>query len=208
MSQPLKLPLKLRPYTSADLAAVYDICLRTAEAGADASHLYQDPWVLGHRYAGPYVALEPEFCFVLEGSERVEGYILGVPDSARFAAESEAKWFSLLRPLYPLLPETDKSQDAQARRLIHAGCPAPSTDWLKQYPAHLHIDLLPSAQGQGLGRALMEALWKALRQSGVPGVHLGVGAGNPRAHAFYTHLGFTELEKVEGRFWTLGYDLR
>ena len=200
--------LILRPYASRDLAAVYDICLRTADAGADAAHLYADPWVLGHRYAGPYVALEPDFAFVLEGSERVVGYVLGVPDSARFAAESEANWFSLLRPLYPLPAESDKSLDAQARRLIHAGCPAPDAAWLAQYPAHLHIDLLPQAQGRGLGRALMEALWTALRAAGVPGVHLGVGAGNPRAHAFYTHLGFTELEKVEGRFWTLGYDLR
>ena len=146
--------LLLRPYASRDLAAVYDICLRTADAGADAAHLYADPWVLGHRYAGPYVALEPEFAFVLESRERVVGYILGVPDSARFAAESEAKWFSLLRPLYPLPAESDRSLDAQARRLIHAGCPAPDAAWLPQYPAHLHIDLLPQAQGRGLGRAL------------------------------------------------------
>ncbi len=201
-------PLTLRSYAPSDLAAVYDICLRTADAGRDAADQYRDPWVLGHRYAGPYVALEPEFAFVLDDGERAVGYVLGVPDSVRFAAESETKWFSLLRPLYPLLPEGDKSPDAAARRLIHAGYDLPEDAWLAQYPAHLHIDLLPQAQGRGLGRALMEALWNALRAAGVPGVHLGVGAGNPNAYAFYTHLGFTELEKVEGRFWTLGYDLR
>ncbi|AWN22324.1 GNAT family N-acetyltransferase [Deinococcus irradiatisoli] len=200
--------LTLRPYAPADLAAIYDICLRTADAGKDGTHLYRDPWVLGHRYAGPYVALEPNYAFVLDDGERVVGYILGVPDSIRFAAESEAKWFSLLRPLYPLPGSQDKSPDAGAHRLIHAGCPAPEQPWLSQYPAHLHIDLLPAAQGRGQGRALMEALWGALRSAGVPGVHLGVGAANPRANAFYRHLGFTELEKVEGRFWTLGYDLR
>ena len=200
--------LKLRPYAPADLAALYDICLRTSEAGQDGSHLYRDPWVLGHRYAGPYAILEPDFSFVLDDGVRAVGYVLGVPDSVRFAAESEKKWFSILRPLYPLLPPEDASADAAARRLIHAGYQAPADEWLARYPAHLHIDLLPPAQGLGLGRALMQRLWDALRASGVPGVHLGVGAGNPRAHAFYTHLGFTELEKVEGRFWTLGYDLR
>ena len=211
-------PLTLRPYTSADLAAVYDICLRTGDAGKDAREHYHDPWVLGHRYAGPYVALEPGFAFVVDNGARAVGYVLGVPDSVRFAAESEAKWFSVLRPLYPRPDRadnsrtdesrTDNSRDAAAHRLIHAGYAAPTGNWTAHYPAHLHIDLLPEAQGQGLGRMLMERLWAALRAAGVPGVHLGVGTLNPGALAFYRHLGFTELENFEDRLYTLGYDLR
>lgn len=199
--------LTLRPYRASDLAAVYDICLRTGDVGRDASGLYRDPWVLGHRYAGPYIALEPDFAFVVDNGTKAVGYVLGVPDSVRFAAESEARWFSVLRPLYPRPDSSDKSRDAAAHRLIHAGYTAPTGDWTAHYPAHLHIDLLPQAQGKGIGRALMERLWAALRGAGVPGVHLGVGTLNAGALAFYRHLGFTELENFEDRLYTLGYDL-
>ena len=65
------------------------------------------------------------------------------------------------------------------------------------YPAHLHIDLLPSAQGQGWGRALMDRFLAQLRAAGVAGVHLGVATVNLRAVAFYARLGFCVLRADE-----------
>ena len=59
------------------------------------------------------------------------------------------------------------------------------------YPAHLHIDLLPRAQGQGHGRRLMTAMFDRLTAAGASGVHLGVRRTNTRAIAFYEKLGFT-----------------
>ena len=38
-----------------------------------------------------------------------------------------------------------------------------------EYPAHLHIDLLPELQGQGWGRRLIDTLVAALRERGVRG---------------------------------------
>ena len=66
------------------------------------------------------------------------------------------------------------------------------------YPAHVHIDLLPRAQGRGLGKKMMGMILGELRRRGLPGVHLGVGADNSRAQAFYRKLGFTELCRVGG----------
>jgi ribosomal protein S18 acetylase RimI-like enzyme len=65
--------------------------------------------------------------------------------------------------------------------------------WIGEYPAHLHIDLLPEAQGKGWGRALIDALLAALRNRKVPGLHLGVGGANTGAIAFYKKLGFAVL---------------
>ena len=65
-----------------------------------------------------------------------------------------------------------------------------------EYPAHMHIDLLPRLQGQGLGRALIETLADALRERGVPGLHLGVSTENPGAIAFYHRVGFVTLEEL------------
>ena len=63
-----------------------------------------------------------------------------------------------------------------------------------EYPAHLHIDLLPEAQGRGFGRALIEnALITALSHAGVPGVHLTMDPANAPARAFYTAVGFEDL---------------
>jgi len=61
------------------------------------------------------------------------------------------------------------------------------------FPAHLHVNLLPRAQGQGLGRMLIERLIDRLRQRGIGGLHLGVDADNARAIAFYRHLGVAEV---------------
>jgi ribosomal protein S18 acetylase RimI-like enzyme len=65
-----------------------------------------------------------------------------------------------------------------------------------QYPAHLHIDLLPETQGQGLGRRLIETLFAELRRRGVPGLHLGMNPENIGAGAFYERLGMHRLESA------------
>lgn len=83
--------------------------------------------------------------------------------------------------------------DEEIARLLH--CPermvVPET---AGYPAHLHIDLLPEWQGRGYGRALMRAFLRALREGGVPAVHLCMSTANTAARAFYDRLGFQEIE--------------
>lgn len=74
------------------------------------------------------------------------------------------------------------------------------------YPAHLHIDLLPEAQGGGNGSRLIHTLLGALRSRGVHGVHLGVGKANAGAVGFYRHLGFEVLAEDPNSF-TLGMKL-
>lgn len=182
----------IRPYAPADLPDLYNICLRTGDSGADASGLYQDPLLLGHFYAAPYAVYEPDLTFVLTDPEGVCGYVLGCRNSLEFASWMEAFWLPPLRQKYPLPTADDTSKDAAMIRLIHRGY-APSS-WADAYPAHLHIDLLPRAQGRGLGRRLMEVFLARLRELGVPGVHLGVGQRNAGALAFYQRMGFVRLQ--------------
>ena len=49
---------------------------------------------------------------------------------------------------------------------------------LVDYPAHLHIDLLPGYQRAGHGRALMTRLLASLAGKGVSAVHLGMVTAN------------------------------
>lgn len=64
---------------------------------------------------------------------------------------------------------------------------------LKPCPSHGHIDLLPEAQGRGIGRRALEVLMQWLRDAGSPGLFRGVSPANRRARHFYTKLGFETL---------------
>jgi ribosomal protein S18 acetylase RimI-like enzyme len=65
------------------------------------------------------------------------------------------------------------------------------------YPAHLHIDILPIAQGKGMGKVLMNEFINELKNQKVPGLHLEVGKANENAIEFYKHLGFLVLKEYE-----------
>ena len=68
---------------------------------------------------------------------------------------------------------------------------------LAEYPAHLHIDMLPPFQGAGHGRAMMETFYAAAARAGATGVHVTVTTANTRALGFYDRLGFRRLEITE-----------
>ena len=181
----------IRPYTPADYDAVSRICLLTAEGGGDATGLYVSDDLMPDIFARPYVSLEPDLAFVVEDEQGVGGYILGVVDTRRFVERFRSEWLPRIEAAYehtePVVTKDDliRHLGFWPERMLIAE--------VDEYPAHLHIDLLPRLQGQGLGRQLIEMLCSALRERGVPGLHLTMDAANTTARAFYDRLGFTEL---------------
>jgi ribosomal protein S18 acetylase RimI-like enzyme len=182
----------IRSYRPADHDAVSRICLLTAEAGGDATGLYVSDDLMPDVFARPYLAYQPDLAFVVDDEQGVGGYILGVADTAAFTEWFRREWLPAeIEGRYehtePVVSKDDLIRHLgfwPERMLI------PELD---EYPAHLHIDLLPRLQGAGWGRRLIEALVAALRERGIPGLHLSMDAANTRARAFYDHLGFTEL---------------
>lgn len=192
----------VRSYRPADLPALYAVCLATGDAGTDASHLHADPDLLGHLYVGPYVTLEPGLAFVLEDAFGVAGYVLGASDTVAFARRMEVEWLPRLRTLYSA-PSGDPSrwsEDERAIASLHAPPPLPPNE-LAGIPAHLHIDLLPRAQGRGHGARMMHRLFEALRDRDVPAVFLGVATRNLRAIGFYRRIGFEVRAVNAGTTW-------
>ena len=93
------------------------------------------------------------------------------------------------------MPEAEWTPEQAVYHELHdplAGEPPAGLD-LDLYPSHLHIDLLPRAQGCGWGVRMMRHLLGALRDAGSPGVFLQMQASNARARRFYAKLGFEEL---------------
>lgn len=185
----------IRNFHPSDMAAVYRICLLTGDSGQDASHIYRDPDILGHFYAAPYAVYEPDLCLIATMNGQPVGYILGTADTARFNERCETDWFPVLRNRYTLPDEHDMSPDARIIRLIHQGYIYKPE--LHSFQAHLHIDLLPAAQGQGFGKKLIFLFADELRQQGVKALHLEVGKRNIAAVAFYERVGFQRIYDYE-----------
>ena len=181
----------IRPYRPADLDAVYDICVRTADAGGDARGQYSSDRLMGDLFAAPYVTLEPERAYVLDdGTGTAAGYVLGTADTVRFARRYRDEW--LPRTDYPEPPTPPQTRE-EGMLWLHFHPERMIVDALADFPAHLHIDLLPDWQGKGYGRGLIDSFLGGLRAAGVPRVHLGMAPGNTGARAFYDRLGFTEI---------------
>lgn len=190
----------IRPYQPGDLDDLYRVCLQTADNGQDATGLYRDPMLPGQVFAAPYAIFEPSLAWVAEDAAGVAGYVLGALDTRAFEERLERDWWPALRARYP---DPRQSGDAfpDPERFVLQDIHQPfraDPGLVDSYPSHLHIDLLPRLQGQGLGRRLIETLLGALRASGSSGVHLHVGRANQRAAGFYRHLGMTELPTAGG----------
>lgn len=192
--------MKIRDFQPGDEAAAYYICMKTGDHGKDGEPFFaEDADALGRIYVGPYLQFAPELALMLEDSHGVCGYAMAALDSRSFYDRYERQW----RPkLCAQFPEPRGEPDSWTRlqsvyQLYHHPdyfCPEPYS----QYPSHLHIDLLPRAQGQGYGRRMLDQLLDRLRSEGSPGVHLGMSAENHDAYGFYRALGFEELVRHEG----------
>ena len=140
----------------------------------------------------------------------VVGYILGTPSTATFASAWREKFPSVLAkltadnigvqapPNYAAEGREPPSfEEDSAAHLLYEACYTPD-DMLnvgieglwEKWPAHFHVDILPSHQRQGWGRKLTETMLGALKAEGAVGVHLGMEAGKEGTEKFYRAIGF------------------
>ncbi len=188
---------RIRPFRLGDEPALADVCLRTADDGRDATGILDDDAIWADVFVLPYVARHPGWASVVETDDgRVAGYLVATPDTAAFEEWFRDEW-------WPRHTEGRPTPDAERTRqdgvLTYAYGRRPGAEpYDEDFPAHLHIDLLPEMQGQGWGRRLIEELVAGLRAHGVHGLHLVASTRNAGALAFYPRLGFALLPSPEG----------
>ncbi|HEY2643991.1 MAG TPA: GNAT family N-acetyltransferase [Galbitalea sp.] len=186
----------IRPYRPEDRSDCYDVCIRTAEVGGDARGMYSSDDLMGDIFFGPYVDLDPEMAYVVDTGSRVSGYVIATADVREFVRRYRAELLPVFAAKYPYV---DPSTSHEAHMVALGHNPERTLGpQLDEYPAHLHIDLLPELQRKGLGRQLMDTIRGALAERGVPGVHLEMVTANTRARSFYDRLGFRELSSGDG----------
>lgn len=179
--------VSIRPTRQSDRSVIAKICLLTGAAGEDATGHYGDLTMLSDVYATPYLDGPGGFALVWDDGDGPAGYVLGTTDTVAFQ-----EWF--VQTWWPSVVDTHRGESAADRSLKESAA-NPSrmlVDVLADFPAHLHIDLLPEAQGKGAGRALIEAACALLSARLVAGVHLEADPKNAGALAFYPRVGFEQ----------------
>jgi ribosomal protein S18 acetylase RimI-like enzyme len=176
-------PILIRKATIEDLSQVREICRETCT----------DPFLLSHPktlyllYADYYLNEEQGHCFVATAAGKVVGYILSSFDQKAYAKNLKEKYLPVL-----------KSSDGRSYRLEKAYLLA--CHFWASYEAHLHIDIAPDYQHQGIGSRLMENLVACFRLAHVRKIYLAVSASHKDALAFYRRNHFRTLIRVPGSY--------
>jgi ribosomal protein S18 acetylase RimI-like enzyme len=184
----------LRRATADDHAALSLVCLKTGDAGNDATKREDDPDLLGLIYAIPYQVLEPELAFAVDSPDGLCGYLFGAADTKAFNRRLAAEWYpGLQRRVADPGPEIARWRGSDwARHVIHHPDFA-LPEALAPYPSHGHIDLLPRARGRGIGRRAITFLEERLAAAGSPGLFMQLDPRNLDALAFYQAIGMQVL---------------
>lgn len=187
--------LKCRPYEDGDRAAVRLICCETGHLGDPIDPYFSDREVFADFVTSYYTDIDPSWSWVLEHSGEVVGYLTGCANSRAYAAAVKKLWATVAAKAFARAVLFRPGTAPLAWRLLwDTAWERPSFgEYGPEYPAHLHINLLPQARGAGGGRLLIEVYVEALRRAGIQGVFLETSCENARAVAFFRSMGFEPL---------------
>jgi len=208
----------IRSYRPGDEAAVEAITYRTGFKGEDLTGrgFVSDRWLCFLTSIYYYVRYEPAHFFVAvdTGKDAVVGFIGGTTDTGtqeknfakKIIPRIALRMFLFTIWRYPssfwtLMKMTRMLGSLGDRKTIVAAIQS-------EYPAHLHINLLPEYQGQGVGTRLMRHFEAHLIDQGLKGVHLNTTNHNRKAVPFYHKMGFTVVSETEAKSHPVLDDLK
>ena len=116
----------------------------------------------------------------------------------RFAPGVLRRWLAGTFPLW----RASLRYPLRLLRYPSKGAPA------REYPGHLHLNVLSSAQGLGAGSALLGTYLTWLSRRGAPGVQLSTTRENAAAVRLYQRFGFEIWSENRSPLWRpwLGHD--
>ncbi len=204
----------LRPMRASDFAEVSKIAYQTGFFGDSAQIFFADRALFGDLWLEPYlrrtglargavgfVATRVQnYADSPDSPEHPEilGYIVGMTsqNSYQIALSRE-----VLRVLIKLVHGQYPQWRGGVRYLARAGrYLGPHLDDYR-FAAHLHVNLLPTARGLGVGGKLLDLYLTTLRTVGVVGVQLSTTFENQAAVALYQKRGFTVLAQQNSQLW-------
>ncbi len=175
--------MTVRPYEEKDKENVRFVCLNSE--GPCKSSKRAREFTLSV-YCDYYIENEPENCFVAaDENGTAVGYVICTEDFDIFKEK-------FVNGYYTRLGKWEFRRRKSALRSI-----IPHEKYKQNYPAHLHIDVLPEYQRTGLGHRMTDALLEHLRSKNVKGIMLTTWIKNEKGRGFYEKYGFTLLEEMK-----------
>lgn len=194
--------MQFRPTLHKDIDTLANICLKTAHNGDDATELLDNTAILTDLYITPYFYAHCGHCFTItntssdsdirNNSNEITGYAVTAVDTIVYSHWLNQQWLSKLRLKYPRKKRYASLLEQSLFDAVHQ-VSEPSM-FAKSYPSHAHLSLLPHAQKQGLGSAVLNRLYTLLSLDST-GLHVEVSQNNTRAIHFFIHNGFQVIEQ-------------
>jgi len=185
----------IRKLDKKDEQALVDICFITGDPLL--KRVFPESYLFGLFWCLYYVWHESENCFVAVDTEKdkVVGYIFSTKDTIKQEKSFEEKNGPLIKQQMKKIRVWSLRSRIYAHFIIHRPLSRKRKKMLEKYPAHLHINILPEYQRQGIGHKLMQTLEQHLLENSIPGFHLEVGGKNNRGINFYKKYGLEYINK-------------
>lgn len=176
--------IEIRKMRAQDRQAVEHICLSTAPPALNSTVKMREYTLL--MYNRYYTRMVTDSFVAVNSDDEPIGYILCAPDYECYRKSFYENELKSIRKLGMMKYFSAKSEVLSMKKRA------------EDYPAHLHIDILPEYQHMGIGGKLMQALLTNLKNEGAKGVMLTVSATNKNGIAFYEKCGFTAVSHGAG----------
>lgn len=184
----------VRSYRKTDRAAVRKIAVATAMMGVPSATFFDDDEVMADVLTFYYTNIDAGSSYVIEQQGQVVGYIVAVKDTRRMDRFSYVVMWPLIFFKALLRGVFFRSGNMKLFRQVwqaYQDGRLRLPDFSRDYPATLHINLLPEERSRGAGKALMEACCSHLKIAGVRGVRMSTMSKD--AGVFFEKCGFTLL---------------
>jgi ribosomal protein S18 acetylase RimI-like enzyme len=195
-----------RPCAKEDIKGISEVLYRTGFMGEDLTPTgrFKDKKLFALVNIEGYVRFETGNGFVAQDRDtgNILGYIIGSDNTLRYEKKIVLKmyWRVFLR----LLSVTWWRYPESFRKVFYwfFTYETKSIEHLyNEYPAHLHINILPGYQHMGIGKNLLDMFLNMMSSKGVAGVHLGTSNYNFKALPFYRKNGFQVIFERKNLFW-------
>lgn len=204
--------ISIRHYKVTDQVSVLGISADTAYFGDPVEEFLDDRQLYNDAFARYYTEQEASLAWVAEGPGGLAGFLFGCADTL---VQSKA-WRKYI--LSGVLVKALRGDYQLGRRtagfgwgmLVGAMQGEKLKIDLKEYPAHLQIDVRQGYRGEGVGRRLIEAYLNQLKEMQIVGVHLETTSHNQAACHLYEKVGFQLLDESPSQFWSrkFGWDVK
>lgn len=197
----------IRSFREEDEAQILNVCYKTGYMGEDLTgkDIFNDIKLFGYLFCSYYYMYEKENCFVAidKKENKIIGYIIGTLDSKRqerlFMKTMIPK--ILIRLFCYTLWKHIESYKAVKFFMKNLNFYNSNKNIYKQYPAHLHINILNGYQNIGIGGRLIEAFEKHATKNGVKGIHLRTSNKNLKAVPFYLKMEYKIIGENNDKVW-------